>query len=104
MRTMLLVTFVAVALASAEPLLGQGAGENKPIAGIGPTGPITKLHTGFKWTEGPIADGKGNIYFSDLQSNKIHKIDAAGDISVWSDQLKGPNGLMFNIKGELVAC
>jgi gluconolactonase len=88
---------------SVEPLLGQGDGE-KPIPGIGPTGPIKKWHTGFKFVEGPMADGKGNVYFSDLQANKIHKIDSEGNLSVFSDELKGPNGLMFNIKGELVAC
>jgi gluconolactonase len=105
MRTLFVIALFSLALMGAEPmLLGQGGGENKPIAGIGPTGPIKKLHTGFGWAEGPIADGKGNVYFSDLAGNKIHKIDADGKISVYSDKLKGPNGLMFNTKGELVAC
>ena len=78
--------------------------DNKPITGIGPTGPIKKWQTGFKWAEGPIADGKGNTYFSDLGSNKIFKVDADGKSSVFSGDLKGPNGLMFNTKGELLAC
>ena len=38
--------------------------EPKPITGIGPTGKIVKLHTGFKFTEGPAADRNGNVYFS----------------------------------------
>lgn len=29
--------------------------EVKPIPGIGPTGKISKLHTGFKFTEGPAS-------------------------------------------------
>jgi gluconolactonase len=91
-------------LLSVELSLGQDSGENKPIAGIGPVGPIKKWHTGFKFVEGPVADGKGNVYFSDLQANKIHKIDPEGNLSVFTDQLKGPNGLMFNVNGELVAC
>jgi gluconolactonase len=100
-----LILFIAVL--SASPLWGDGGGgegDNKPIAGIGPIGPIKKWQTGFKWAEGPIADGKGNVYFSDLNGNKIHKVDADGKLSVFSSELKGPNGLMFNIKGELVAC
>ncbi len=98
------VTLFMVALMGADSVvLGQEGGE-KPIAGIGPTGPIKKWHTGFKFVEGPVADAKGNVYFSDVQGNKIHKIDADGKLSDFSDQLKGPNGLMFNIKGELVPC
>jgi gluconolactonase len=81
-----------------------GGGDPKLIPGIGPTGPIKKWHTGFRWAEGPIADGKGNVYFSDLATNKIYKIGAADKVSVFSAALKGPNGLMFNVKGELVAC
>jgi gluconolactonase len=104
MRILFFFALLTGAMASAETLLGQGEGDSKPIAGIGPTGPIKKWHTGFKFVEGPVADGKGNVYFSDLQANKIHKIDSEGKLSVWSDQLKGPNGLMFNMKGELVAC
>jgi outer membrane protein assembly factor BamB len=69
---------ILIAVLSTGALVDADGGDNKPIAGIGPTGPIKKWHTGFKWTEGPIADGKGNVYFSDLQGNKIHKIDADG--------------------------
>jgi gluconolactonase len=103
MKKAILFIPILVVILSAGPLVG-GGGDNKSIAGIGPTGPIKKWQTGFKWAEGPIADGKGNVYFSDLQGNKIHKIDAEGKLSVFFSDLKGPNGLMFNIKGELVAC
>ena len=37
-----------------------------------------KLHTGFKFTEGPAADHRGRLYFTDIPNNRIHKIDADG--------------------------
>lgn len=76
----------------------------KPIAGIGPKGKITKLHSNFKFTEGPAADAKGNVYFSDIPEEKIYKVDLEGKLSVFVEKSNHANGLMFNSKGELVAC
>ncbi|MCG8448774.1 MAG: SMP-30/gluconolactonase/LRE family protein [Pirellulales bacterium] len=78
------------------------AGE--PIPGIGPAGEIRQLHTGFKFTEGPASDGHGNLYFTDIPNTTIHRLDAAGKLSVFTDQSRHANGLMFNSSGELVAC
>ena len=80
------------------------AQDNPPIAGIGPVGKVVKLHTGFKFLEGPAADRDGNVYFSDIPENKIHKIDSKGALSVFIDGSNHANGLMVNGKGELVAC
>ncbi len=46
------VVLLAVALVPVQ----AADDEVKPIPGIGPTGKIVKLHTGFKFTEGPAAD------------------------------------------------
>jgi gluconolactonase len=78
--------------------------EPKPIPGIGPTGKIVKLHTGFKFTEGPAADKAGNVFFSDIPNERIHKVDTKGQLSVFREKSNKSNGLMFNAKGELVAC
>jgi gluconolactonase len=86
-------------LRATEPV---GAGE--PIAGIGPTGPIVKLHTGFEFTEGPAADGDGNVFFSDVPNKKILKVDAEGKLSTFTDESHHANGLMVNADGDLVAC
>jgi gluconolactonase len=79
------------------------AGEEK-IAGIGPVGKVTKLHSKFQFTEGPAPDGKGNLYFSDIPAKKIYKVDAEGKLSVFAEDTNRANGLKFNSKGELVAC
>ena len=74
------------------------------IPGIGPAGPIVKLHTGFAFTEGPAADRRGNVYFSDIPNQRIHKVDAEGKVSVFRENSNHANGLMVNAKGEIVAC
>ena len=76
----------------------------KPIPGVGPAGEIVKLHTGFKFTEGPAADRDGNVYFSDIPNERIHKVDAKGKLSVFREKSNRANGLMVNAKGEIVAC
>jgi gluconolactonase len=80
------------------------AQENKPIPGIGPAGEIVKLHTGFKFTEGPAADAQGNVYFSDIPNNRIHKVDTDGKLSTFLENSERCNGLMFDAKGRLIAC
>jgi gluconolactonase len=81
-----------------------GDGEPKPIAGIGPAGKIVKLHTGFKFTEGPAADKDGNVYFSDIPNERIHKVDKDGKLSIFREKSNRANGLKVNAKGEVVAC
>jgi gluconolactonase len=89
-------TFIIPALRAAD--------EPKPIAGIGPAGKIVKLHSGFKFTEGPAADRDGNVYFSDIPNERIHKLDSKGQLSVFREKSNRANGLMVNAKGEIVAC
>src|SRR5262245_14853421 len=80
------------------------AQDNKPIAGIRPAGEVVKLHTGFKFTEGPAHDADGNVYFSDIPNNRIHKVDTDGKLSTFLEDSKGCNGLMVDAKGRLIAC
>ncbi len=82
---------------------GVAAAEDK-IPGVGPSGEIKKAHTGFKFTEGPATDSSGNVYFSDIPNERIHKIDATGKLSVFREKSNFANGLMVNAKGEIVAC
>jgi len=76
----------------------------EPIKGIGPTGPVVKLGTGFEFTEGPAGDREGNVYFSDIPKEKIYKIDAKGKYAVFIADSNHANGLMVSGKGELFAC
>lgn len=60
---------------------------------------------GHKFTEGPAVDADGNVYFSDIPNNRIHKIEhASGKTSVFKEDTGGANGLMFGPHGRLYAC
>jgi gluconolactonase len=93
---LLLLAFILVAL----PLT---AGE-RTIPGIGKVGKPVKLHGGFEFTEGPAADAKGYVYFSDIPKETIYKVDLGGKLSKFTEKSNHANGLMFNSKGELCAC
>ncbi len=58
----------------------------------------------FGFTEGPAWDGKGNLFFTDIRNSKIYKLDNEGKFTVFRDETGAANGLMFNAKGNLVAC
>lgn len=95
----------ALAVCLACGLVAHAAEEaQQPIAGLGPTGPVVKLHGGFQFTEGPAADRDGNVYFSDIPAEKIFKVDTAGKLSVFREKSNNTNGTMFNAAGELVGC
>ena len=93
----LLITVLAVCCNGAQPsVVADGA-------------KVEKLAGGFKFTEGPAADAKGNIFFTDIPNNRIHKwsLDGkplGGKLSTFRENSGGANGLYFDKKGNLLAC
>ncbi|MCU0879521.1 MAG: SMP-30/gluconolactonase/LRE family protein [Pirellulaceae bacterium] len=75
-----------------------------PIPGIGPTGQVRKVHGDFQFTEGPAADGQGNLFLSDVAGNKLYQVDVKGALSVLLDPSNHTNGLMLNAAGKIVGC
>jgi len=66
---------------------------------------VEKLGEGYKFTEGPVSDEHGNVFFSDQPNNKIIRWDAeTGKFSTFSDNAGRSNGMYFDKKGNLVAC
>ena len=95
----------ALAVCLAGSLNAQAAEEaQQPIPGLGPSGPVVKLHGGFQFTEGPAADRDGNVYFSDIPAEKIYKVDPTGKLTTFRDKSNNVNGTMVNAAGELVGC
>jgi len=83
---------------------GYGAERASVVA---PGAKVEKLAGGFRFTEGPAADAKGNIFFSDIPNNRIHKwlLDpGAPGLSTFRENSGGSNGLYFDKKGNLLAC
>jgi len=71
---------------------------------IAPDAKVEKLASGFQFTEGPAADAKGNIYFSDIPNKRIHIWSIDGKLSTFIEDTGSTNGLFFDKKGNLYAC
>lgn len=65
---------------------------------------VEKLAGGFGFTEGPAADAEGNIYFTDIPNNRIHKWSVDGKLSTFLENSGGANGLFSDKGGNLIAC
>ena len=59
---------------------------------------------GFRFTEGPAVNARGEVFFTDIPNNRIHRIDLAGQVSLFATNTGGANGLMFGPDGRLYAC
>ena len=96
-----LVAFVALTWATLQPAWAQ----DMPLHDLLIPGEGWSLVAeGFKFTEGPAADDQGNLFFTDIPNNKIHKVDAQGKVSVFVENSQGANGLMIGPEGKLFAC
>ncbi|MBN1893751.1 SMP-30/gluconolactonase/LRE family protein [bacterium] len=65
---------------------------------------IVRICSGFSFTEGPAADQKGNVFFTDQPNNKIYKWSLKNKLSVFHDSAQRSNGLYFREDGKLLAC
>jgi sugar lactone lactonase YvrE len=62
------------------------------------------ISDGYKFTEGPAADADGQVYFTDIPNNRIHKIGLDDKVSVFAEATANTNGLMFGPDGLLYGC
>ncbi len=58
---------------------------------------------GYKFTEGPAADAKGEVFFNDIPNSKTYKIDLGGKVTPFLADSKGANGQAFGPDGRLYA-
>ena len=78
------------------------SGERQSV--VAPGAQVIKLAGGFSFTEGPASDAAGNIFFTDIPNNRIHKWSLDGKLSVFRENSGGSNGLFFDKNGNLLAC
>ncbi len=71
---------------------------------VKPGAALIQVSKQFSFTEGPAADKKGNIFFTDQPNDKIWKYDTEGNLSLFMDKTGRSNGLYFDRDGHLVAC
>jgi gluconolactonase len=71
---------------------------------VAPGEEIRELVSGFVFTEGPAADSEGNLAFTDIRAEKIHRWTKAGELELVRDNSGAANGLAYDAAGRLVAC
>jgi gluconolactonase len=87
----------------ASTRLGEAGPAPEKKSVVAPGAKVEKLAGDFKFTEGPIADARGNIYFTDIPNNRIHKW-SDGKLSTFRENSGGANGLDIDEKGNLYVC
>ena len=64
---------------------------------------VEKLADGFSFTEGPVADKKGNVYFTDQPNDKIFVWSVDGKLTEFGSFGRA-NGMFLDRDGRLVSC
>ena len=63
---------------------------------VAPGVELEKLAGDFKFTEGPIADAQGNVYFTDQPNDRILKWSIDGQLSTFMQPCGRSNGMYFD--------
>lgn len=71
---------------------------------VDPKLPVTKVASDCKFTEGPVVDPQGNVYFSDGRNDRVMQLDKDGKLSVFLKPCGRANGLKFDAQGRLCMC
>jgi gluconolactonase len=80
--------FVAVGCALTSPLIAQ----------------VPEVATTVAFTEGPTVDRNGNVYFTDIITQRILKLSADGVLSIFRENSNVANGRLIDPQGRLIAC
>lgn len=69
-----------------------------------PPGPEARVVTTISFTEGPTVDEEGNVYFTDIPSQRILRYGVDGKLTTFRENSNRANGLLFDQQFRLVAC
>jgi len=76
-----------------------------PTHPIPPDAVLERIFDGCAFAEGPAADTKGDVYFSDCPNNRILVFRAStGKTEIWQEPSLRANGMNFDGQGRLVVC
>jgi len=56
------------------------------------------------FTEGPTVDREGNVYFTEITTQRIMKLGTNGLLSTYREKSNAANGLLLDPEGRLIAC
>ena len=88
MKQLILAASAALVVISSTPAFGQN-----DTSGLVETGAeVYRIGGEFAFLEGPVADGEGNLYFTDIENNRIYLLSTDGTLSVVGEPSYFANG------------
>jgi gluconolactonase len=63
-----------------------------------------EIATTLAFTEGPVVDRDGNVYFTELVFQRIMKLTPQGVLTVFRERSNNANGMLIDPEGRLIAC
>ena len=103
-KTLFVITGFFLATDTSYCQAVAGASNIDSLKVIKPGASLKQVSKQFSFTEGPAADNKGNIFFTDQPNDKIWEFDINGKLSLFMDSTGRSNGLYFDKHGNLIAC
>ena len=73
------------------------------LGGVGIAQQVATVST-MAFLEGPTSDKDGNVFFVEMVTPRIMKVDKNGVTTVFREKSNNANGLVFDLQGRLVAC
>ena len=62
-----------------------------------------EIATSVSMLEGPARDPQGNVYFTDILTQRIMRLGTDGKVTIFREKSNVANGLVFDLQGRLVA-
>ncbi|MBO9619642.1 MAG: SMP-30/gluconolactonase/LRE family protein [Niabella sp.] len=71
---------------------------------ISATAGLNRIDARFAFTEGPVADRQGRVYFTDQPNNRIWRYNLDGSLTEFKRESGRANGLDIDPQGNIIAC
>jgi len=95
----------ALALSRIRTVRADRYAETKTRDYLGKVSVLARVKDEKVFTEGPAADGQGNLYFTNVPMSKILRWNTARkELTVFRENTNNTNGLYFAPDGRLLAC
>jgi gluconolactonase len=86
--------------------IALGPGRNPTLASLlvpGDAGGWQLVGEGYRFTEGPTANARGEVLFNDIPASRTYKVGLDGQVTVWLADSRKANGQAFGRDGRLYA-
>jgi sugar lactone lactonase YvrE len=81
--------------------VGKGNSKNQMLSDLLIPGEDWQLiGEGYRFTEGPAANAKGEVYYQDIPAAKTYKVDVKGQLTVLNIDAKKASGTQFGPNGD----